>query len=199
MLQAGKKCRAVILACPESQLDKYIKMKNDNDKVKKGEEKEEGKTEKKEPENKAEQEIEKLKQKVLECENSYKRALADYQNLQKRVAEERQNWLKIANKELLMRLLPVMDTLMLANKHKETDELKVSINQFLAALKTEGVTRIDIIGKIFDPQFMEVVVTGEGEEGKVLDEARAGFMIYDKLLRPSQVIVGRKKEESVKE
>jgi molecular chaperone GrpE len=174
-------------------------MKNDNDKVKKGEEKPEDKTEKKETENKAEQEIEKLKQKAQDCENSYKRALADYQNLQKRVSEERQNWLKIANKELLMRLLPVLDTLMLANKHKETDELKVSINQFLAALKTEGVARIDAIGKMFDPQFMEVVVSVEGEEGKVLEEVRAGFMIYDKLLRPSQVNVGKRKEESVKE
>jgi molecular chaperone GrpE len=178
-------------------------MKNDNDKIKK--EKEEEKVEKpnneseKEPENKAEQEIEQLKQKVEDCENSYKRALADYQNLQKRVVEERQNWLKIANKELLMRLLPVLDTLILANQHKETDELKVSINQFLAALKTEGVIRIDTIGKMFDPQFMEVVVSVEGEEGKVLDEVRAGFMIYERLLRPAQVKVGRKKEESVKE
>lgn len=174
-------------------------MKNDNDKIKKGEDQQENKIEKKEPENKAEQEIEKLKQKAQDCEDSYKRALADYQNLQKRVVEERQNWLKIANRELLMRLLPVLDTLMLANKHKETDELKVSINQFLAALKTEGVTKIDVIGKVFDPEFMEVVVTVEGEEGKVLDEVRAGFMIHDKLLRPAQVRVGRKKEESKKE
>ncbi len=173
-------------------------MKNDNDKVKKREEKQEDKTEKKEPENKAEQEIEELKQKAEDCENSYKRALADYQNLQKRVIEDRQNWLKIANRELLMRLLPVLDTLILANKHKETDELKVSINQFLDALKAEGVTRIDAIGKIFDPQFMEVVVTIDGEDGKVLEEVRSGFMIYDRLLRPSQVKVGRK-EESAKE
>lgn len=143
-------------------------------------------------------EIGELKQKVEDCENSYKRALADYQNLQKRVVEERQNWLKIANRELLMRLLPVLDTLILASKHRETDELKVSINQFLDALKAEGVTRIDAIGKMFDPQFMEVVVTIDGEEGKVLEEVRAGFMIYDRLLRPSQVKVGRK-EESAKE
>lgn len=135
-----------------------------------------------------------LKQKVQDCENSYKRALADYQNLQKRVIEERQNWLKIANRELLLRLLPVLDTLMLAHKHKETDELKVSINQFLDALKTEGVTRIDTIGRMFDPQFMEVVVTVDGDEGKVVDEVRAGFMIYDKLLRPAQVRVGKKIE-----
>lgn len=138
-------------------------------------------------------EIKELKQKIEELENSYKRALADYQNLQKRANEERQNWLKIANRELLLRLLPVLDTLMLANKHKQTDELKVSMNQFLDALKAEGVTKIEVVGKAFDPQLMEVVDVTEGEEGKVLDEMRAGFMVYDKLLRPSQVRVGKAK------
>ncbi|MBU3979412.1 nucleotide exchange factor GrpE [Patescibacteria group bacterium] len=170
-------------------------MKNDNDKIKK--EKQDEKEEK--PKNESEQEIEKLKQKVEECENSYKRALADYQNLQKRGIEERQNWLKIANRELLLRLLPVLDTLMLAYKHKESDELRVSINQFIDVLKAEEITRIDTIDKIFDPLYMEAVGIAEGEEGKVMDEIRAGFMIYDKLLRPSQVKVGKRKEESIKE
>ncbi len=170
-------------------------MKNDNDKIKK--EKQDEKEEK--PKNESEQEIEKLKQKVEECENSYKRALADYQNLQKRGIEERQNWLKIANRELLLRLLPVLDTLMLAYKHKESDELRVSINQFIDVLKAEEITRIDTIDKIFDPLCMEAVGIAEGEEGKVMDEIRAGFMIYDKLLRPSQVKVGKRKEESIKE
>lgn len=165
-------------------------MKNDNAKIKKEEEDKE--IEKQEQEKKAEEEVKKLKQKVEECENNYKRALADYQNLQRRGIEERQNWLKIANKELLLRLLPIFDTLLLASKHKETDELKVSINQFIEVLKAEGVKRIDTIDKIFDPQLMEAVATVEGEDGKVLDEVRAGFTIYDKLLRPSQVKVGKK-------
>lgn len=165
-------------------------MKNDNAKIKKGEEDKE--IEKQEPEKKSEEEIKKLEQKIEECENNYKRALADYQNLQRRGIEERQNWLKIANKELLLLLLPIFDTLLLASKHKETDELKVSINQFIEVLKAEGVKRIDTIDKIFDPQLMEAVATVEGEDGKVLDEVRAGFTIYDKLLRPSQVKVGKK-------
>lgn len=156
--------------------------------------KEEKEVEEHEERSEENKEISKLKQKAEECENSYKRALADYQNLQKRVVEERQDWLKIANRELLLRLLPVMDTLLLARKHKETEELKISINQFLDALKAEGVTRVDTVGKQFDPKFMEVVVTLDGEDGKVLEEVRAGFMIYDKLLRPAQVKVGRKND-----
>lgn len=164
-------------------------MKNDNDKIKKGE-----KIEKhcEEGECECNHETEALKQKVEELENSYKRALADYQNLQKRSAEERFNWLKIANAELLLRLLPVLDTLILAHKHTGTEELKVGINQFVDSLKAEGVIRIETAGKMFDPQMMEAIEVEKGDDGKVIDEKRAGFMIHDKLLRPAQVKVGKK-------
>jgi molecular chaperone GrpE (heat shock protein) len=39
---------------------------------------------------------------------------------------------------------------------------------------------------------MECITTEEGEENKVLEEIRAGFMLYDKVLRPAQVKVGKK-------
>lgn len=166
--------------CPEK------KMKND-DKIKKEEENTEDKQE--EAENK---EIEKLKQKAEENENNYKRALADYQNLQKRANEERHNWIKIANKELLLRLLPVLDTLIIANKHINNDGLTVSINQFLDVLKAEGVIKIDTEGKDFDPNTMECIKVEQGEDNKVIEEIRAGYAIHDKILRPAQVKVGKK-------
>ncbi len=163
----------------------------DLEEIKKGKHKHEA-----EEECECDHEKEELRQKVEDFENSYKRALADYQNLQKRVAEERVNWLKIANKDLLLRLLPVLDTLIMAHKHSGSEELNVGINQFIDALKTEGVTRIEVVGSMFDPQIMEALKVEKGDEGKVLEELRAGFMIHDKLLRPAQVTVG--KEESKK-
>ena len=137
-------------------------------------------------------EIEQLNQKVEEFETKYKRALADYQNLEKRVSEQRLDLIKGANKDLLLRLLPVLDTLVLANQHVQNEGLQVSINQFLDTLKSEGVTRIETIGKEFDPALMEVIATEAGDEDKVLEEMRAGFLIHDKLLRPAQVKVGKK-------
>src|SRR5664279_1867877 len=80
-------------------------------------------------------EIKELNQKVEEFETKYKRALADYQNLEKRVADQRLDLIKGANKDLLLRLLPILDTLVLANQHVENDGLQVSINQFLDTLK----------------------------------------------------------------
>lgn len=160
-------------------------MKNDNDKTKKEEvapdEVEEDVVEPKED----------LQEELEACENKYRRALADYQNLQKRVGEEKQDWVRAANKELLLRLLPVLDTLMLASQHVDDQGLKVSINQFLDALKSEGVIKIEAEGKEFDPHLMECVSIEDGEENKVLEEARKGYMIYDRILRPAQVKVGK--------
>src|SRR2546430_602084 len=76
-----------------------------------------------------------FKQQAEESEGKYRRALADYQNLQKRVQEERLALIQAANKELLLRLLPVLDTLELANKHVQDEGLRVSISQFLDTLK----------------------------------------------------------------
>ncbi|MDP3726690.1 MAG: nucleotide exchange factor GrpE [bacterium] len=128
---------------------------------------------------------------IEELDNKYKRALADYQNLEKRVREERANWIKTANKELLLRILPVLDTLILANQHAPNEGLKLSIQQFLSALKTEGVEKIEVIGKQFDPITMECIATIEGEEGKVLEEIRFGYKLYDIILRVAQVKVGK--------
>ena len=136
------------------------------------------------------EEIEHLKQQVEETDNKYKRAIADYQNLQKRSQEDRQEWIRSANKDLLLRILTVFDTLVLAYKHLEDKNLQVSINHFLDVLKSEGVTRIETIGKEFDPAVMEAIATEEGEEGKVITETRAGFMLFDRLLRAAQVTVG---------
>lgn len=159
-------------------------MKNDKAKQKKQEDLEE--------ENKGREEVDELQAKVEEFEDKYKRALADYHNLQKRVTEERRDLILLSNKELLLRLLPVLDTLELANKHVENDGLKVTINQFLDVLKAEGVTKVKTTGEEFNPHTMECVMTEEGDDNKVMDELRAGYMIQDKVLRPAQVKVGKK-------
>lgn len=136
-------------------------------------------------------EVKESKQKVLDLENQVKRVLADYQNLQKRTLEERKEWIRSANKDLLLRLFPVLDTLILASKHSEDKNLQVSTQQFLDVLKSEGVERIETVGKQFDPSVMECITTEEGEEGKVLEEVRTGFMLGDKVLRVAQVKVGK--------
>ena len=126
-----------------------------------------------------------------EFENQLKRALADYQNLEKRVILEKSEWIKLANKNLLLKLLPGLDSLMLAQKHTQDKGVSLSISQILNAFNQEGVKKIETLGQIFDPRYMEVLTTVKGEEGKVVEELKAGYTLYESILRPAQVVVGK--------
>jgi molecular chaperone GrpE len=137
------------------------------------------------------------KLKIEELENQNKRILADYRNLEKRVDSQRRDWILEANKKLLLNLLPVLDTLMLAEKHSKGDQtLGLSVKQFLDILGQEGVEKIKTKGENFDPNSMECLDTVEGEEGKVIEEVRAGYRLYEKTLRPAQVRVGSAKQNA---
>lgn len=139
------------------------------------------------------EELESLRSLTEQLDNQLKRSLADYQNLQRRVQEEKAMWIKSASKELLLKLLPVLDTLMLAQKHLSDKGLELSINQFLQVLHTEGVEKIETQDEEFDPQKMEAIGTQEVDkkQGKVVEEVRTGFTLYGQVLRPAQVIVGQ--------
>ena len=131
------------------------------------------------------------KQTIEDLKGQLARAVADYQNLQKRVERERQEWAKLANKELILRILPVLDTLMLAQNHTKDPGIEATVLQFLDVLKSERVERIETRGKTFDPKIMECVETDTGEEGKVIAEIRAGYTLNGEPLRVAQVTVGR--------
>ena len=133
-----------------------------------------------------------LKKEIEELENRVKRIFADYQNLEKRVAEEKRALIFNSNKNLLLNLLPVLDTLMLALAHTKDKGLELSIKQFTDTLEAEGVSGIETKDKLFDPLLMECVGTKEGEELKVLEETRTGYKLGDIILRPALVIVGKK-------
>ena len=128
---------------------------------------------------------------VENLENQLKRALADYQNLEKRIMEEKSSWIKIANKDLILRLLPGLDSLTLAEKHTQDEGVKLSIKHFLDSLEQVGVSKIETEGKDFNPNLMEAVTTTDGEEGKVVEEVRAGYVLNGQVIRPAQVVVGK--------
>jgi molecular chaperone GrpE len=79
---------------------------------------------------------------------------------------------------------------MLAQQHSDDKTLAVSVGQFHDIIKSEGVTKIETIGKEFDPFLMEAVTTEAGKENTVIKELRVGYMLHDKVLRPAQVTVG---------
>ena len=121
------------------------------------------------------EELEKTKE---ELTNQLKRSLADYQNLTKRIEENKLEWSKMANKQLLLRLLPGIDALLLAEKHTKDEGIRLSIDHFLKILEQDGVKKIESVGKDFDPNIMECVNAVETdlkeEDGKVIEELRPG-------------------------
>jgi len=160
-------------------------MQNDSSKIKN--------EKKNENESKDKEEVVHLKQKISELENQVKRTLADYQNLEKRVAEQRRDLIINANKHLLLHLLPVLDTLILANKHLKDQGITLTIQQFLEILRQEGVKEIGpTAGAKFDPKLMECVEVAEGEEGRVISEVLTGYLLNEEILRPTMVRVGKK-------
>src|SRR3989344_5138643 len=134
--------------------------------------------------------IKELETQGKELEDQLKRVLADYQNLEKRTKEEKQELIKAANRGLILRLLPALDTLVIAQKHTNDQGLKLSLQELSDILEREGVKKIETVGKDFDPKYMEAVTTVEGQEGKVIEELKSGYMLNDIILRVAQVSVG---------
>lgn len=145
----------------------------------------------KSPGRKKSDQIKSLEKRVTELGEQLARAVADYRNLEKRFEDEKREFVKFANRDLLLRLIPAFDTLFLAEKYVADEGIKITIKHLQESLRDVGVERIQTEGQIFNPEIMEAVSTSGGEENKVLEELRPGYTLNGKLLRPAQVKVGQ--------
>lgn len=149
--------------------------------------------------------IKEIKEKLKECEklkNEYlagwQRARADFLNYKKNEMERIKEILKYASEELILKILPILDNIDIAEKkipeNLKNDEnvkgiLQIKI-QLLDFLKKQGVKEINSLGEKFDPNFHEVIEEIEAEDkeqGTVIEEIQKGYIIYDKVLRPAKV------------
>ena len=134
-----------------------------------------------------------LKKQIEEWKSKYLRALADYQNLDRRNREENEAVRKFASEVILMRLLPVVDTFRKAKEHLKDPGLDLAFKELLAVLEEQGVEKMDVVGKAFNPHEMECVEVVEGKENTVIEEALPGYYLRGKVLRVAQVKVGKEK------
>lgn len=140
------------------------------------------------------QNIEQLTDGMEEWKGKYLRALADYQNLEKRIQIQRKEDTKFAAKNLILKMLSVADTLEKTERLINEQGLKLAVKQFKDILEEEGIERIGVLGKKFDPHLMECVeVIESGREDEVIEEVRAGYTMFGKVIRVAQVKVGKKK------
>ncbi len=155
--------------------------------------------------------LEQLEKAYAELQDKYIRLYAEFDNYKKRIAKEREENLKYSNESLLRELLPVLDNLENALKHAKdggeffpfVEGVRLTFNQFLSILYKFGVERIDSLNEKFNPMRHEAVdyIEKEGEDGIVIEELRKGYTYYNRLLRPSLVIVSKspKREDLSKE
>ncbi len=110
----------------------------------------------------------------LELENlkaMLARALADYDNLSKRVDREREVWGKVASIGVIAKLLPVLDNLENAQKHIGDSGLAICIGEFRKVFNEEGLTEVDPkIGDEFDEDTMEAIEVTAGERDNLVSE-----------------------------
>jgi len=136
----------------------------------------------------------------------YTRICADFANARKRWDREKEDLIKFSTSSLIRDLLIVLDeseqALKMVKEHGNIEEiikgLEMAYNNFVNLLKKRGLTPIESIGRFFDPHLHEIVATREVDDNAdkpmVLEEIQKGYMLEDKVLRPSKVIVGIKKQ-----
>jgi len=130
------------------------------------------------------------------------RTAAEFDNYRKRVDRERRELAEAASVDLIRDLLPLVDDLERALQVEATSEeaeayrrgFEIIYRQLLEVLRKRGVTPIEAVGRPFDPLYHEAVVHEASQthpEGEVMGELRRGYMIGERLLRPSMVRVAK--------
>ncbi len=133
------------------------------------------------------------------------RLMADFDNFKKRAEKEREDIICFSNEVLIVSLLPILDNFDRAMKHVDASRVEGEEDELLKGfalikkqmedlLSKAGVTAIDAVGKKFDPFYHEAILTKESpmDEGTVIEEMQKGYLLRDKVIRPSMVIVAKK-------
>ncbi len=157
-----------------------------------------------------ERKVEELEQRVTALEEEVKQALdaklracAEMENFKKRKEQEKNDFCRFANEEILKELLPIIDSFEYAISHaKATDKHEEEIVQGFVLIQKQlqnllaktGVKEIEALNKIFDPNIHQAVQQEETEGvevNTVVKELQKGYLLNDRVLRPSMVIVSK--------
>ena len=144
--------------------------------------------------------LEELNAKLEEEENKRLRLLADYENYKRRASLDKEALQKYRAQNVLTNLIPVLDNfaraLTVEAKTEEAQSMMTGMEMIyrnlVEALETEGLVEIKALDQEFDPNFHQAIMTGTDEEkssGIVLEELQKGYMLKDRVLRPTMVKV----------
>jgi molecular chaperone GrpE len=141
-------------------------------------------------------------QDLADLKDKYLRALADTDNVRKRMRQQNEETTRLQRENLLRELLPVVDNLErgleAAREADNPQAIVEGIEMVLRALhdwlKAQGVSAINAVGQPFDPQVHEAVdqvATTDHPPNTVINEFHRGYVIGDRMLRPARVSVSK--------
>lgn len=138
-----------------------------------------------------------LQKQLEELKAKYLRALADYQNLEKRNFGEKQEIRRYAIQDFVQRLLAIVDTFENAQINLKDQGLALGLKELEALFTEYGIVKIEALGKEFNPHEMECLEVVDlpaqagGEENKVLEVTQTGYKMHEKVIRPAKVKAGK--------
>jgi molecular chaperone GrpE (heat shock protein) len=146
-------------------------------------------------------EIEEKDIKIEEYLDLAKRTKADFENYKKQKEKEYLSIRKNTEANLILEFLAIFDSLERAAKENDPEKLREGLGfilrQFSEILKNKQIERLKTDKEQFSPLFHTAIATcptHEDHDGKIIEELQAGFLLSGNLLRPAQVIVGKKCE-----
>jgi len=155
-----------------------------------------------------------VEEKIKDLEDKVARTLAEMENQRRRFEKERDDAFNYGGFAFAKETLNLLDNLERSKKIIENDEvlknteaLTKTLEHFdiinkdmVSILSKNGITPVDSIGKKLDPnlhQAMMEIDDDQKEPGTIVQEIQKGFMMKDRLLRPSLVCVSKKTEKKV--
>lgn len=143
--------------------------------------------------------------KCAEAEKARLLALADLENARKRLAREKEEYLKFAGESVIADILPALDNLDLALAYApegpECKNFVIGVDMtrklLLDALAKHGLQAIGALGETFDPAFHEAVEMKSNPDyasGQICGLINKGYRLKDRLLRPARVAVCKNEE-----
>lgn len=153
--------------------------------------------------NKDKKEIEKLNLKIKEIEEKNIRVTAEMVNFRRRKEEEVEKMLKFANEDIIIDMLEVIDNFERAlNVTNESSEeiqkylngIKMIYNSLLNILNKYDVKEIEALGKEFDSNIHQAVMTGHDDnakENEIIEVFQKGYTYKEKVIRPAMVKVNQ--------
>ena len=145
--------------------------------------------------------LEETKSKCEDYLNGWKRERADFINYKKEEMERISGLVQYANEELILKILPILDSIHLAESHipeelktnKWMDGFSQIKNQLCDFLLKEGIEEIKTLGEKFNPNLMESIeeVESDKEPGTVVEQSQRGYKMHDRVVRAAKVKIAK--------